>query len=79
MVLSACRSCTVDRPGGSATLLSSYLIVRHIAYNAIPGITISDDRYDQLEAESEGDDKEETLWEIIRMYRQTNNTESDFE
>gem|GEM_PF-415439 len=43
----------------------------------MPEITVSDDLYRQLEAESRDTDVTDTLWEMVGSYRRANNPESD--
>lgn len=45
----------------------------------MPELTISEDLYEQLEKEADGEDIEEVLWEMTAAYRRENNTESDVE
>jgi hypothetical protein len=43
----------------------------------MPEITISDELYRQIEAESSADDINETLWKMLGSYRRTHNPQSD--
>ncbi|MFB6293149.1 MAG: hypothetical protein ABEH60_02670 [Halonotius sp.] len=43
----------------------------------MPEITVSDDLYRQLEAESRDKDMSDILWEMVGSYRRANNPESD--
>jgi len=43
----------------------------------MPEITVSDDLYRQLEAESLDSDISDTLWKMVGSYRRANNPESD--
>ena len=43
----------------------------------MPQITVSDDLYRQLEAESLDTEISETLWKMVGSYRRANNPESD--
>ncbi|WP_185903283.1 hypothetical protein [Halonotius terrestris] len=43
----------------------------------MPQITVSDDLYRQLEAESSEKDVTDTLWKMVGSYRRSNNPESD--
>lgn len=42
-------------------------------------LTISDELYRQLEAETEDEEIEDTIWEMVGMYRRARNPESDTE
>lgn len=43
----------------------------------MPEITVSQELYSQLEAESSDDDFDETLWKMVGTYRRANNPEAD--
>jgi hypothetical protein len=43
----------------------------------MPQITVSDDLYRQLEAESLDTEINDTLWKMVGSYRRANNPESD--
>jgi hypothetical protein len=43
----------------------------------MPDITISEELYRQLEAESEGGNIEESLWKMVALYRRSHNPEAD--
>lgn len=43
----------------------------------MPELTISDELYDQLKAEAEDGDIEETIWKMVGMYRRAHNPEAD--
>lgn len=43
----------------------------------MPEITVSEELYSQIEAESEEEDLEGALWRMVGNYRRVNNTESD--
>lgn len=42
----------------------------------MPEITVSQDLYDQIEAESDDGEMEATLWEMVGTYRRRNNPEA---
>lgn len=43
----------------------------------MPEITVSEELYSQIEAESGGEDMNETLWKMVGNYRRLNNPEAD--
>lgn len=43
----------------------------------MPEITVSDDLYKQLRAESADNDLSDTLWKMVGSYRRANNPEAD--
>lgn len=43
----------------------------------VPEITVSEELYNQIEAESAGGDINETLWKMVGNYRRQNNPEAD--
>ena len=43
----------------------------------MPQITVSEDLYSQIEAESADEDMTETLWKMVGNYRRLNNPEAD--
>jgi hypothetical protein len=43
----------------------------------MPEITVSEELYSQIEAESAGGDMNETLWKMVGNYRRQNNPEAD--
>lgn len=43
----------------------------------MPEITVSKELYDQIEAESAGEDIDETLWKMVGNYRRLTNPEAD--
>ncbi|WP_197428486.1 hypothetical protein [Halapricum sp. CBA1109] len=43
----------------------------------MPQIGVSDDLYEQIRAESAGEEMEATLWEMVGSYRRQNNPEAD--
>jgi len=45
----------------------------------MPELTVSDELYQQIETAADEKDVEETLWEMVGMYRRINNPEADTE
>jgi hypothetical protein len=45
----------------------------------MPEIAISEELYQQIEAETDDEDIEETLWKMIGMYRRARNPEAETE
>jgi hypothetical protein len=43
----------------------------------MPEITVSEELYNQIAAESSADDMEEGLWKMVGNYRRANNPEAD--
>jgi len=46
-------------------------------YRVMPEITVSQELYSQLEAESADGDVDDALWRMVGTYRRANNPESD--
>jgi len=43
----------------------------------MPEISVSEELYSQIRAETDGEDVDEALWKMVGSYRRMNNPESD--
>lgn len=57
----------------------TYFTAGLVTTSVMPELAISEELYQQIEAETDDGDIEETLWKMIGMYRRARNPEAETE